>query len=178
MGQTLSVKAMQMAIDKAKKESAAGTCEVTVKDITAPKAVSVKAKVENNDVTFTWKASTDNVGVEGYIMKYGVAGTDSRFWTNEFEFGASDTMFEIEGLDMGSYAYEMVAFDAAGNESKVKSGKFNVKTALMSEDLMPAGNIDLMSWQDGYTDAAFSAAVDSMLDDKDKLLASDTMQLA
>ena len=167
-----------VAIDKAKKESAAGTCEVTVKDITAPKAVSVKAKVENNDVTFTWKASTDNVGVEGYIMKYGVAGTDSRFWTNEFEFGASDTMFEIEGLDMGSYAYEMVAFDAAGNESKVKSGKFNVKTALMSEDLMPAGNIDLMSWQDGYTDAAFSAAVDSMLDDKDKLLASDTMQLA
>ena len=167
-----------VAIDKAKKKSAAGTCEVTVKDITAPKAVSVKAKVENNDVTFTWKASTDNVGVEGYIMKYGVAGTDSRFWTNEFEFGASDTMFEIEGLDMGSYAYEMVAFDAAGNESKVKSGKFNVKTALMSEDLMPAGNIDLMSWQDGYTDAAFSAAVDSMLDDKDKLLASDTMQLA
>ena len=167
-----------VAIDKAKNESAAGTCEVTVKDITAPKAVSVKAKVENNDVTFTWKASTDNVGVEGYIMKYGVAGTDSRFWTNEFEFGASDTMFEIEGLDMGSYAYEMVAFDAAGNESKVKSGKFNVKTALMSEDLMPAGNIDLMSWQDGYTDAAFSAAVDSMLDDKDKLLASDTMQLA
>ena len=167
-----------VAFDKAKKKSDAGTCEVTVKDITAPKAVSVKAKVENNDVTFTWKASTDNVGVEGYIMKYGVAGTDSRFWTNEFEFGASDTMFEIEGLDMGSYAYEMVAFDAAGNESKVKSGKFNVKTALMSEDLMPAGNIDLMSWQDGYTDAAFSAAVDSMLDDKDKLLASDTMQLA
>ena len=152
-----------VAIDKAKKRSVAGTCEVTVKDITDPKTTSVKAKVEDNDVTLTWKTPKDNVGVVRYELSYGVADGDSSLWKTEELLGNVNS-FEIEGLDMGSYEYQMVAFDAAGNSS-VKTGSFEIKTALASNSFAADDSPDLMAWQSDYSpETSCSAAIDSIVD--------------
>jgi len=93
----------------------------TVKDMTAPSTVSVKTKISGNNATLTWKKPKDNVGVTKYILKYG---------SKTVSLSGSVTKFTITGLAKGSYKYSMVAVDAAGNKSKVKSGKFTIKQAL------------------------------------------------
>ena len=96
----------------------------TVKDMIAPAAVSAKAKVEENSLSLTWKTLKDNVGVAGYILKHGVNLEKTETLT------ASQLSFRIDGIAKGNYQYQIVAVDAAGNQSKVKSGKATIKTEL------------------------------------------------
>ena len=104
-----------------------------VKDMTAPAAVSAKAKVEENSLFLTWKTPKDNVGVAGYILKHGVNLEKTETLT------ASQLSFRIDGIAKGNYQYQIVAVDAAGNQSKVKSGKATIKTELP----MTAMNLEL-----------------------------------
>lgn len=119
-----------------------------VKDMTAPAAVSAKAKVEENSLFLTWKTPKDNVGVAGYILKHGVNLEKTETLT------ASQLSFQIDGIAKGNYQYQIVAVDAAGNQSKVKSGKATIKTELP----MTAMNLEL---PDTIPSLAFDAGVSS-----------------
>jgi hypothetical protein len=123
------------AIDKNKNAGAwSDKKSFTVKDMTKPGTVSVKAKVSGNSVTLTWKKPKDNVGVTRYVLKYGANLEKS------VTLSGSKTAFVISGLDKGKYKYSMVAYDAAGNASKVKTGKMTIK-----QSLSPARAADALS---------------------------------
>ena len=172
------------AIDNAKNQGEPSE-EFTfvVKDVTAPNTVSVTTKVTANDVQLTWKKPTDNAdsvgqGVTEYILSYGDANdTTKDSWTT---VETADTSYDIMGLNKGKYKFEMIALDAAGNESKVKTGSFEIKTELPEPALLelettllgPAGSdTDLTSWNSGGTqdtsiyDPASSSTTDLLSDD-------------
>lgn len=158
------------ALDKAKNDSKDNiTYRFFVADQTAPKTVSVKAKVtDNNNVTFTWKKPTDNAnsigqGVTEYILSYGGDANDTTKapWTTvNILTEEADISYDIMGLNKGKYKFEMVAIDAAGIKSKAKTGSFEIKTELPEPALLelettllgPAGSdTDLTSWNSGGT---------------------------
>ena len=101
----------------------------TVRDMTAPGNVSVKAKVEENSLLLSWKTPKDNVGVTGYILKHGANLEHSEF------LAADKLAFRIDGIAKGSYQYQLIAVDAEGNESKPKNGKATIKTDLPTAEL-------------------------------------------
>ena len=101
----------------------------TVRDMTAPGNVSVKAKVEGNSLLLSWKTPKDNVGVTGYILKHGANLEHSEF------LAADKLAFRIDGIAKGSYQYQLIAVDAEGNESKPKNGKATIKTDLPTAEL-------------------------------------------
>mgnify|MGYP005888559869 CR=1 FL=1 len=101
----------------------------TVRDMTAPGNVSVKAKVEGNSLLLSWKTPKDNVGVTGYILKHGANLEHSEF------LAADKLAFRIDGIAKGSYQYQLIAVDAEGNESKPKNGKATIKTDLPTAKL-------------------------------------------
>src|SRR2546426_6423720 len=84
-------------------------------DTTAPSVPTglTAAAVSSSQINLSWTASTDNVGVTGYnIFRGGVkVGT------------APGTSFQDAGLTAStSYAYNVSAFDAAGNTSAQSTG--------------------------------------------------------
>ena len=101
----------------------------TVKDMTAPGNVSVKAKVEGNSLLLSWKTPKDNVGVTGYILKHGVNLEHTEPLT------ANKLSFQIDRIAKGTYQYQLTAVDAEDNESKPKNGKATIKTELPMADL-------------------------------------------
>jgi len=110
------------AIDKNKNAGAwSAVKSFTVKDMTAPATVSLSAKVSGNNATLTWKKPKDNVGVTKYVLKYG---------NKSVTFSGSATKYVIYGLNKGTYSYSMIAYDAAGNASKAKTGKITIKQPL------------------------------------------------
>jgi len=68
------------------------------------------SSITGNEVTLTWSASTDNVGVAGYIV-----------YRNGSEVGTtSDTTFADTGLsDNTTYTYTVLAEDTEGNQSSL-----------------------------------------------------------
>jgi len=110
------------AIDKNKNVGAwSAVKSFTVKDMTAPATVSLTAKVSGNNATLTWKKPKDNVGVTKYVLKYG---------NKSVTLSGSATKYVIYGLNKGTYSYSMIAYDAAGNASKAKTGKITIKQPL------------------------------------------------
>ena len=93
-----------------------------VKDVTAPKNVSVQAKVEGNSVELNWKQPKDNVGVVGYELRYG------QNLETKLTLDSSVTSYKVQNLSAGSYQFQVLAFDAAGNYSDPK-----IKTATVRE---------------------------------------------
>jgi YVTN family beta-propeller protein len=98
--------------------SASFTWTLTLRDTTAPtKPSTFSATVTNGRPVLSWGASTDNVGVVGYIVYRStngtqgseVARTSARTWT--------DTNF-VEDV---RYTYSVKAYDAAGNLSTLTS---------------------------------------------------------
>ncbi len=92
-----------------------------VKDVTAPKNVSVQAKVEGNSVALSWKQPKDNVGVVGYELRYG------QNLETKLTFDSSVTNYNVQNLSAGNYLFQVLAFDAAGNYSDPKIKKATVK---------------------------------------------------
>ncbi|MEI3039921.1 MAG: fibronectin type III domain-containing protein [Victivallales bacterium] len=92
-----------------------------VKDVTAPKNVSVQAKVEGNSVALSWKQPKDNVGVVGYELRYG------QNLETKLTFDSSVTSYNVQNLSAGNYLFQVLAFDAAGNYSDPKIKKATVK---------------------------------------------------
>jgi hypothetical protein len=95
------------AIDTAGNRSAT-TSLLQPTDTTAPSTpTGLAGGVNGTDVTLTWTPSTDNVGVTGYtVYRNGVSVGDV----------ATNTT-TISGLAAGTYAFQVQAFDAAGNRS-------------------------------------------------------------
>ncbi len=90
---------------------ATNTISVTVNNDTTPPSVPASlavTAVSQTNVTFTWTASTDNVGVTGYKIYRG--GT---------QIGTSTgTSYTDTGLTASTaYSYTVSAYDAAGNNS-------------------------------------------------------------
>lgn len=134
------------AVDKTGNEGEwSETYFFTVYDKTPPKKVAAKAKVYNNDVELYWDTPADNVGVTGYILRYGDAADKFQISWEEEWLSADTGSRMLTDLDKGKYAYEMIAYDAEYNYSKVKKGKFTVKTDLVSSF---ADTPDLNAWQE------------------------------
>ena len=91
-------------------------------DTTPPSAPSslVASNVTGTSVTLSWGASTDNAGVSGYTVYNGTVVAAS----------STGTTASITGLSSGmTYAFTVVAFDAAGNVS-TSSNSVSVKTTV------------------------------------------------
>lgn len=67
---------------------------------------------------------------------------------------ASQLSFQIDGIVKGGYQYQIVAVDAAGNQSKAKSGKATIRTGL------PMATMSL-ELPDAIPSLAFDAGVSS-----------------
>ena len=77
-------------------------------DVTPPSTPkNLAVTLNGSDATLTWSASTDNVGVTGYsVYRNGVSQGD-----------VTDITATSLGLAPGTYAFQVQAFDAAGNRS-------------------------------------------------------------
>ena len=96
------------ALDAAGNRSATGpTAQITIADITAPTWLgAVDVADGETTATVAWDAATDNVGVEGYKIRFG----DTVYTTTE-------TTYTFTGLTPGQvYEVSIWPFDAAGNE--------------------------------------------------------------
>jgi hypothetical protein len=82
-----------------------------VMDNTSPTAPqNLKATENNSKVTLTWDASTDNIVVQQYIIKYGtIADTITALKT--------DNNYKTGILDDGEYKFSVTAIDLYGNKS-------------------------------------------------------------
>ena len=79
-----------------------------VADVTAPDFSSVPAaSVKNGQVTISWERASDNVDVAGYRV---IVGGQT--------FTTAAASCTVEGLDVGTYVYQVQAFDQAGNVSE------------------------------------------------------------
>ncbi len=96
------------------------TWTLTVRDTTAPsRPTNVAVSASSGRPVLTWSASTDNVGVTGYIVYRSTNGTQGsevarttagvRTWT--------DSNFK----EKVRYTYSVKAFDAAGNQSTLSA---------------------------------------------------------
>lgn len=96
-----------------------GYTQVTV-DTTAPSvpsSLNVNAGVVETQMVITWNASTDNVGVTGYILqrKTGIAGSYSTI------YNGPNTTYTNSGSSGTLYYFHVLAYDAAGNNSAYSS---------------------------------------------------------
>lgn len=115
------------AIDSSKNYGqSSNVYQITVRDVTAPGAVSVTSKVTGNTVDLSWKAPKDNVGVSGYILQYG-AGLE-----HTVNLPASQTSYQFTRVRMGEFQYRIFAVDAAGNIGKASMQRALVKTPLVT----------------------------------------------
>ncbi|HEX5111623.1 MAG TPA: LamG-like jellyroll fold domain-containing protein, partial [Saprospiraceae bacterium] len=106
------------AVDSAGNESAITGLTVTTgpdqnPDTEAPSApANLNIVAGSNSVVFSWDASTDNVGVAGYVVFLDGELVDT--------VDAPATDIFIGGLDPSTlYTFEVYAFDAAGNNSVI-----------------------------------------------------------
>ena len=74
------------------------------------------AEVEDYQVTITWEPASDDAGVSGYKVKLG----DTVYMT-------TGTMLVITDLDVGTYSYQVGAYDASGLEGWSTLNTFEVK---------------------------------------------------
>lgn len=98
-------------------------------DTTAPTIPTelLASSITTNSFTFSWKSSTDAVGVEGY--KVYLNGTLFNTTTK--------TNISITGLNPGeTHSVAVLAFDATGNESN-KSSSLSVTTLLQTDSQAP-----------------------------------------
>ena len=117
------------------------TKTVAVADTAYPSDVNnVKAVGKDKMITLTWDASTDNVGVKGYKIFYGIqsVSVDSASYTQ----GPVDTgnvlTYDVKNLENGkTYYFAITAYDAAGNESEFYS---NEVSATASASPLPAAD--------------------------------------
>ena len=94
-------------------------------DVTAPTGkmkIYANPQVENGQyvVDLSWDAMTDNVGVAGYRVAYGVG-------KNLIEHEAAGTSFRIPDAVAGKLTLQVYAYDAVGNKSKITKSSLNIK---------------------------------------------------
>lgn len=70
-------------------------------------------------VHLKWTAATDDTGVEGYTVYYGLTSVTAEGQTYDFNKDVGDVLeYTVSDLENGTkYYFSVIAFDAAGNES-------------------------------------------------------------
>lgn len=98
-------------------------CQPVIPDITPPTVpLNPMATATNTSITINWTASIDADGVSGYTL-YRNGGTEGNVSLN-----SGNNTFTDRGLSpQTTYAYSIVAFDAAGNKS-TQSASVVIKT--------------------------------------------------
>jgi hypothetical protein len=87
--------------------SATSIVQAQTVDTQAPTAPSsLTASARKTQISLSWKAATDNVGVTGYEV-----------WRNGAKIASTATTAYSETLSAGTYTYSVIAYDAAGNRS-------------------------------------------------------------
>jgi fibronectin type 3 domain-containing protein len=106
-------------------------------DTTPPTAPSnLQATPSGNQVILNWNASTDNVGVTGYLVERCQGASCSSFT----QVGtAATTTFTDPNLALGSYSYRVRATDAANN----LSGYSNTASASINDVTPPTAPTNL-----------------------------------
>jgi chitodextrinase len=115
------------AVDAAGNASAAAQTSVSVPDVTPPSGTTLFVKATGpTSVALSWGAASDNVAVTKYII--------SRDGAVIASLGGTATLHSDSGLSSGrSYAYSVVAVDAAGNAGPAA----NATATLTSADVIP-----------------------------------------
>ena len=108
-----------VAVDAAANASSGSTeASATVADAQAPTApTALAAAVTGQTVALTWTASSDNVGVTGYQVYRSTTSGFTPGPVNKIADVTSGTAYSDAGLAGGSYFYQVVAIDLAGNPS-------------------------------------------------------------
>ena len=118
---TFTVAARDAANNVSAQSSPATATPVAPADTTAPTVpTGLAATPGNTQVSLTWGASTDAVGVTGY-----------RIYRNGTQVGTSTTTnYLVTGLSNGTnYAFTVAAYDAAGNVSAQSAAVNSTPTA-------------------------------------------------
>ncbi len=102
---------------------------ISTTDETAPSVPSdLAAVITETSASFSWTASTDNVGVEGYVI----------YLDGDSINTVTETAFVATGLDvLTEYTFEAEAFDASGNKSE--KALLTVTTTDETAPLVPSG---------------------------------------
>jgi chitodextrinase len=89
---------------------------------------NLAATPSTNAISLTWSASTDNIGVTGYVVRRGGTPVATRTVTNYLDTGL---------VASTSYSYTVSAVDAAGNESP--------ETAPVAQTTLAAGTASTLA---------------------------------
>src|SRR5208283_4031433 len=97
--------------------------------------------ITETSFTFSWKTSTDNVGVTGYTV----------FLNGNLLTSVTDTFVQVTGLSASkTYAMTVSARDAADNVSPVSTA-LNVTTPDTDPPTMPTGLVSNIITETGFT---------------------------
>ncbi|MCG6189920.1 DUF5074 domain-containing protein [Maribellus maritimus] len=110
---TLAVEAFDEAGNKSEKAEVIVATLAIADNIAPTTPEKIEATPAETSIALSWTASTDNIGVEGYIIYLDGDSIET----------VSETSFTVTGLSPGTdYLLAVEAFDAAGN----KSGKVEI----------------------------------------------------
>jgi hypothetical protein len=118
-------------------------------DVTRPSMVSsVTATPENGSVSLNWRAASDNVGVDHYVISYSPYALNTQEYSfndmpNKIMTSSSATSYKVTGLtNEDLYFFYIVAVDASGNVSSTWSPqasatpKSSISPAVIKTDLV------------------------------------------
>jgi len=109
-GATITVTATKAGYTSATANIAVSVNPGAGSDTTAPTwpaGSTLTAAVSGKDVNLSWPAATDDVGVTGYLV----------YQDTSLLATVTGNVYQVTGLDPGSYTFSVKAVDAAGNES-------------------------------------------------------------
>jgi hypothetical protein len=80
---------------------------------------SLDAVAQDSAISLSWSAATDDVGIAGYQIHYGLSSVSETGQTYDSIVDAGDVLeYTVSGLENGStYYFSIIAYDAEGKES-------------------------------------------------------------
>ena len=133
------------------------TASGVIPDTTPPTAPSgLTATLSGSQVNLSWTASTDNVGVTGYLVERCQGSGCTTF----AQIGTSTTTtYSDTGLSVGGYSYRVRATDAAGNLSTYS----NVASATITDTTPPTAPTNLTATVSGtQINLSWTASTDNV----------------
>jgi fibronectin type 3 domain-containing protein len=147
-----------LAVDAAGNKSAySNVATASITDTTPPTApTGLSATASGNAISLGWTASTDNVGVTGYLVER-CLGTGC---TSFVQIAISTTTsYTDSGLSPGTYSYRVRATDAAGNLSPYSA----VAGAVVADTQSPTAPGNLTGALSGSTvNLSWTASTDNV----------------
>ncbi|MBU1018977.1 MAG: hypothetical protein ABII07_05805 [Patescibacteria group bacterium] len=137
-------------------------------DLQTPSDVEgVTAVAGEGSVTLSWEMATDNVGVTGYKIYYGLDSVSEDGGTYTFGSLETDNVLEhvFEDLEGGvTYYFAITALDAAGNESEYYSYEASAAPAATAEDTESPYIVGAEALTDMVLEVMFSEDIELPLD--------------